>query len=67
MQRFIINQHINNQHISKISVISNDEDITALKSILLLPKSNELVKDFYFLKLQLRDKDLLNSTFAHKT
>ena len=61
MQRFIINQHINNQYISKISVISNDEDIVALKSILLLPISNELVKDFYFLKLQLRDKDLLKT------
>ncbi|NCD12964.1 MAG: hypothetical protein EOL93_10475 [Epsilonproteobacteria bacterium] len=61
MQKFIINQNINNQHISKISVMSNDEDITALKSILLLPTSNELVKDFYFLKLQLRDKDLLKT------
>ena len=47
---------INNQLISKISVTSTQEDIEALKSFILLPKKGELIKSFYFIKLQLRDE-----------
>lgn len=61
MQRYIINQTINNQLISKISVMSNDEDIEALKSILLLPKKGELIERFYTCKLQLQDKDKMKT------
>lgn len=61
MKNYIINQVINNQLISKISVESNQEDIEALKSFILLPKSGELIKSFYFLKLQLRNENLLKT------
>lgn len=52
---------INNQLISKISIISTQEDIEALKSFILLPKKDELIKSFYFLKLQLRDETFLKT------
>lgn len=61
MKKYIISQTINNQLISKIMVISNDEDIEALKSILLLPKKGEIVESFKMFKLQLRDETMMKN------
>ena len=61
MKQYIINQIINNQLISKISVISTQEDIEALKSFILLPHKDELIKSFYFVKLQLCDETSLKT------
>ena len=56
-KRYIIKQFINHSFVSKIDVYSNDEDIKILKELILLPKKDELVKEYYFCKLQLIDEN----------
>lgn len=62
-QKYVIKQFINDTFISKIELFSNEQDIKALKQLILLPQKNELVEEYYMVKVQVQDKTGLKSYF----
>ncbi len=56
-RKYTIKQIVNDKFISKIDVISNADDIKAFEEFILLPQKGELIKEFYRVKMQLKDQE----------
>lgn len=67
MEKYVFNQIINNQLVSKISFFSSEKDYFDFKNFILLPKKDELIKEFYFYKIQLKDKNSFKSYISFAT
>lgn len=62
-KRYIIKQFFNNTFISKIEVFTAENHLKKLKKLLLLPKKNEIITEYYMVKIQVKDKKGLKSYF----